>query len=109
MYFKTHLRFKYICTCILNEESANHCVENVDNFHTNWSKTAGSTLATVECTGQYTGSASRYCGSDGKWQEPNYSNCTSNSIVHIKEEVNPVYTMITSVFHTWGISFIYSI
>lgn len=76
----------------------------MDNFHTNWSKTAGSTLATVECTGQYTGSASRYCGSDGKWQEPNYSNCTSNSIEHIKEEVNPVYTLITSVFLKWGIS-----
>ncbi|VDI06533.1 brain-specific angiogenesis inhibitor 3 [Mytilus galloprovincialis] len=80
------------CSCVVEwigatcTESANHCVANVDNFHTNWRKTAESTLATLECTGEYTGNASRYCSSDGKWQEPNYSNCTSNSIEHIKEQ-----------------------
>ncbi|CAC5362288.1 unnamed protein product [Mytilus coruscus] len=80
------------CSCVVEwtgttcTESANHCIENVDNFHTNWSKTAESTLATVACTGEHMGNASRYCSSDGKWQEPNYSNCISNSIEHIKEQ-----------------------
>lgn len=77
----------------------------MDNFHTNWSKTAKSTLATVECTGEYMGIASRYCSNEGKWQQPNYSNCTSNSIEHIREQVNPGYTMTTSFFLTWYISF----
>ncbi|CAC5425307.1 unnamed protein product [Mytilus coruscus] len=67
-------------------ETANHCVEHMDNFHTNWSKTAESTLATLACTGEYTGNASRYCSSDGKWEEPDYSNCISKSIQNIKAQ-----------------------
>ncbi|VDI84318.1 latrophilin 2, partial [Mytilus galloprovincialis] len=80
------------CSCAVEwtgatcTESADHCVENMDNFHTNWSKTAENTLATAACTGEYTGNASRYCSNDGKWQQPNYSNCTSNSIEHIREQ-----------------------
>ncbi|VDI21105.1 Hypothetical predicted protein, partial [Mytilus galloprovincialis] len=60
--------------------------ENVDNFHTNWSKTVEGTLVMVACTGEYTGNASRYCRSDGKWEVPNYSKCISNSIEQIKEQ-----------------------
>ncbi|XP_076100755.1 uncharacterized protein LOC143069835 [Mytilus galloprovincialis] len=58
----------------------------MDIFHTTWSKTSESTLATLACTGEYTGNASRYCSINGKWEEPNYSNCLSNSIEHIKEQ-----------------------
>ncbi|VDI01660.1 latrophilin 2, partial [Mytilus galloprovincialis] len=80
------------CSCAVEwtgatcTESANYCEENMDIFHTNWSKTAESTLATLACTGEYTGNASRYCSINGKWEEPNYSNCLSNSIEHIKEQ-----------------------
>lgn len=83
----------------------------MDIFHTTWSKTSESTLATLACTGEYTGNASRYCSINGKWEEPNYSNCLSNSIEHIKEQVNPVYTMTTCSFHTfkWLNSDIYNI
>ncbi|CAC5408847.1 unnamed protein product [Mytilus coruscus] len=52
----------------------------MDNFHTNWSITAESTLAILACTGEYTGNASRYCSSDGKWKEPNYSNCIIGAV-----------------------------
>ncbi|CAC5362286.1 ADGRB1 [Mytilus coruscus] len=71
---------------LLIADSPNLCEENMDNFHTNWSITAESTLAILACTGEYTGNASRYCSSDGKWEEPNYSNCISKSIQHIKEQ-----------------------
>ncbi|VDH98413.1 Hypothetical predicted protein [Mytilus galloprovincialis] len=67
-------------------ESSTHCVQHVDKFHTNWNKTAESTLATLTCTGEYTGNVSRYCSSDGKWQEPNYSNCISKPIEYIKDK-----------------------
>ncbi|OPL33749.1 hypothetical protein AM593_09007, partial [Mytilus galloprovincialis] len=80
------------CSCVVEwtgatcTEYANYCVENMDNFHTNWSKTAENTLAALACTGEYTGNASRYCSINGKWEEPNYSSCLSNSIEHIKEQ-----------------------
>ncbi|XP_052106943.1 adhesion G protein-coupled receptor E1-like [Mytilus californianus] len=67
-------------------DSPNLCEENMDNFHTNWSITTESTLAILACTGEYTGNVSRYCSSDGKWEKPNYSNCISKSIQHIKEQ-----------------------
>ncbi|CAG2246565.1 ADGRB1 [Mytilus edulis] len=69
-----------------SQESSTHCVQHVDKFHTNWNKTAESTLATLTCTGEYTGNVSRYCSSDGKWQEPNYSNCISKPIEYIKDK-----------------------
>ncbi|VDH98409.1 leucine-rich repeat-containing G protein-coupled receptor 5 [Mytilus galloprovincialis] len=56
-------------------DSSNLCAENVDNFNTKWSITAQNTIATLKCSGYYTGYVSRYCSSYGKWEEPNYSNC----------------------------------
>ncbi|CAG2256249.1 unnamed protein product [Mytilus edulis] len=67
-------------------DSINLCEENVDTLHTKWNTTVESTLATVACTGDYTGNASRYCSSHGKWKELNYINCISKSIQHIKEQ-----------------------
>ncbi|CAC5408850.1 unnamed protein product [Mytilus coruscus] len=67
-------------------DSSNLCEENVDNFNTIWSITSQNTLSTFACTGEYMGHASRYCSSDGKWEEPNYSNCISNSIQHLKSK-----------------------
>ncbi|CAG2235216.1 unnamed protein product [Mytilus edulis] len=66
------------------------CAENVDDFLTKWSITPVSRLSTLDCTGDYTGNASRYCSRDGKWEKPNYNNCISKSIQHIKNQVNPV-------------------
>lgn len=62
------------------------CAEHRDKFDTTWSITAVSTLATLACTGEYIGNVSRYCSSDGKWEEPNYSNCIGKSIQHIKNK-----------------------
>ncbi|CAG2236942.1 ADGRB1 [Mytilus edulis] len=52
----------------LVQNQQNPCAESVDKFHTNWSKTAESTLVTLTCTGEYTGNVSRYCSSVGKWR-----------------------------------------
>lgn len=65
---------------LLLADSTYLCAENVDQFNTNWSKTAESTLVIVACNGENTGNASRYCNSEGQWEEPNYSNCISKSI-----------------------------
>ncbi|CAG2256987.1 unnamed protein product [Mytilus edulis] len=67
-------------------DSSNLCAENVDNFNTKWSITAQNTIATLKCSGYYTGYVSRYCSSYGKWEEPNYSNCISKSIQNLKSQ-----------------------
>ncbi|VDI14754.1 Hypothetical predicted protein [Mytilus galloprovincialis] len=81
------------CSCvggwtgdICTEEKVNLCAENVDNLYTYWNTTEESTLSTLVCNGEYVGYVSRYCSSEGNWEEPNYSNCTSKSIQHIKEQ-----------------------
>ncbi|XP_076114958.1 adhesion G protein-coupled receptor B1-like isoform X1 [Mytilus galloprovincialis] len=71
-------------TCTV--EIVNLCAENVDNLYTYWNTTEESTLSTLVCTGEYVGYVSRYCSKEGNWEEPNYSNCTSKSIQHIKEQ-----------------------
>lgn len=71
------------------------CGENVDSFNTTWSLTVVNTLVVLPCTGEYTGNASRYCSTDGKWEEPSYIHCTSISIQNLKEQVNLVFTMTT--------------
>lgn len=61
-------------------DSANHCEETMDNYNTNWSKTAGNTLSILPCSGDNTSNTSRFCKTDGQWEEPNYSNCIGKII-----------------------------
>ncbi|XP_071124121.1 adhesion G protein-coupled receptor B3-like [Mytilus edulis] len=72
------------CITVYVTNSTNLCSENVDKFNTTWSITPEKTLTTVACTGEYTGNASRYCSSEGKWEEPTYTNCISKSIQHLR-------------------------
>ncbi|VDI04201.1 brain-specific angiogenesis inhibitor 3 [Mytilus galloprovincialis] len=74
----------------------NLCAENVDNLYTYWNTTEESTLSTLVCTGEYLGYVTRYCSSEGNWEEPNYSNCTRKSIQHIKEQGTGGVTSLVS-------------
>ncbi|XP_052078408.1 adhesion G protein-coupled receptor B3-like isoform X2 [Mytilus californianus] len=74
------------CTTVYVTNSTNICRENLDKFNTKWNIAAANTHATLACTGEYTGNASRYCDNDGKWEEPNYINCISKSIQNLKDQ-----------------------
>ncbi|XP_052076567.1 adhesion G protein-coupled receptor L4-like [Mytilus californianus] len=64
------------------------CVENTDRFDTKWNRTAENTLVTVSCTGEYTGTVSKNCSSGGMWDEPDYTQCISESIKNIKTQLD---------------------
>lgn len=78
----------------------------MDNYNTTWRLTEPNMLVVLPCTGEYTGNASRYCSSDGKWEEPSYIHCISKSIQQLKEQVNLVFA-ITTLFCSCLIYFLY--
>ncbi|CAG2251522.1 unnamed protein product [Mytilus edulis] len=64
------------------------CLENTDRFDFKWNRTAGNTLVTVSCTGEYTGTVSRNCTSSGMWDEPDYTQCISKSIKNLMQQMD---------------------
>ncbi|VDH92801.1 G protein-coupled receptor 133 [Mytilus galloprovincialis] len=71
-------------------DSINRCVDNMDRFGTKWNRTAENTLVTVSCIGNYTGTVTRNCSSGGMWNEPDYTQCISESIKNIKTQLDKI-------------------
>lgn len=73
------------------------CEETIDRFDTKWNRTAENTLVTVSCTGEYTGTVLRTCSNGGMWDEPDYTQCISESIKNIKTQVINVLLIVCSL------------
>ncbi|XP_071126674.1 adhesion G protein-coupled receptor B3-like isoform X2 [Mytilus edulis] len=76
------------CDSSCEEESMYRCLKNTDRFDIKWNRTAGNTLVTVSCTGEYTGTVSRNCSSSGMWDEPDYTQCRSKFIKNLMQQMD---------------------
>lgn len=52
-----------------------------------WKRTLESSKVTLSCTGEHVGSVARRCSSGGIWEEPDYSQCISKSMLYIQQQV----------------------
>ena len=52
---------------------------NNDGFQYRWPETTGGTQVTLTCQGDTEGTASRLCNTNGSWEEPLLTQCTSTS------------------------------
>ncbi|XP_076088966.1 uncharacterized protein LOC143059366 [Mytilus galloprovincialis] len=79
------LSFKIIAS---QTESSEFCLTNVDRFNTKWDQTKVGTVIEMACTGNYTGTVSRLCGTGGQWKEPDNSQCTSVAIQNLQKQAS---------------------
>lgn len=83
----------HLCILFINviAESSEFCLTNVDRFNTKWDQTKVGTVIEMACTGNYTGTVSRLCGTGGQWKEPDNSQCTSVAIQNLQKQVNLMF------------------
>ncbi|CAC5386726.1 unnamed protein product [Mytilus coruscus] len=58
-----------------------YCPSIVDQFGSDWGITIENAIAINQCPGDRTGTTSRFCNGNGKWEEPNYSTCVSKDLL----------------------------
>ncbi|XP_052079403.1 adhesion G protein-coupled receptor B1-like isoform X2 [Mytilus californianus] len=73
-------------------DSSEFCFMNVDRFNTKWDQTKVGTVIEMACTGNYTGTVSRFCGTGGQWEEPDNSQCTSVAIKNLQKQASMLQT-----------------
>ncbi|XP_063411531.1 uncharacterized protein LOC134694450 [Mytilus trossulus] len=83
------LSFKIIAS---QTESSEFCLINVDRFNTKWDQTKVGTVIEMACTGNYTGTVSRLCGTGGQWEEPDNSLCISVAIQNLHKQASMFQT-----------------
>ncbi|XP_076071097.1 adhesion G protein-coupled receptor B1-like [Mytilus galloprovincialis] len=75
-----------ICLTLKVNNPSNFCQIVVDSFNTVWNLARINTNVSAQCSGDYTGTISRYCNTEGRWEEPDYSKCTHIAIKNLQEQ-----------------------
>ncbi|XP_052089257.1 uncharacterized protein LOC127725998 [Mytilus californianus] len=73
-------------TVIQSGISYKYCPTSIDSYGKRWNGTIGDTEVIVPCTGDYTGTVSRFCMKDGIWEDPDYSRCVRIDLQEVNEQ-----------------------
>ncbi|CAC5379423.1 unnamed protein product [Mytilus coruscus] len=84
---------------------SNFCHMVVDSFNTKWNLARIDTNVSALCSGDYTGTVSRYCNTKGRWEEVDYSKCTHIAIKNIQEQDSSSITGLVKAVADYSKSF----
>ncbi|CAG2255062.1 unnamed protein product [Mytilus edulis] len=73
-------------TVIQSGISYKYCPTDIDLYGKRWNGTIGDTEVIVPCTGDKTGTVSRFCMKDGIWEDPDYSRCVRIDLQEVNEQ-----------------------